>query len=89
MRRREALQAVERWNDVRTGCNFPGVLGRIPATELGTVCTIVDALLHTDAQIHKCTTRLFVLLVFPKGSNWLQQQLQMLLGEEMGQIKQI
>lgn len=87
MRRREALQAAGRWNDVRTGCNFPGVLGRIPATVLGTVCTIVDALLHTDAQIR--TNILFVLLVFPKGSNWLQQQLQMLLGEEMGQIKQI
>lgn len=79
-----AQQAQERWNDMRARCNFLGVPQRILASgwELS---QIVNALSLSPSHTHTPTQpdfyfALFFFFFFYCGSNWLQQQPQMLVG---------
>lgn len=78
-----AQQAQERWNDMRARCNFLGVPQRILASgwELSQIVNALSLSL-SFTHSHPDTTRflLCTFFFFYCGSNWLQQQPQMLVG---------
>lgn len=78
-----AQQAQERWNDMRARCNFLGVPQRILASgwELSQIVNALSlSLLHTLTPRHNQISTLHFFFFSFSGSNWLQQQPQMLVG---------
>lgn len=78
----------ERWNDVRTRCNFLGAPPRESQPLDGNsrklwmhFYTLMHKYTHTEPDLCFVVLRIYLFIyLFYKGSNWLQQQPRMLLG---------